>query len=130
MALCSRMKTLDLIENPVTKIPCYREIVKEQIPQLTSLDGVVFDEPPKETDNTEIHDFEHNDNSVSECTSSLTSSEPSYAWNDPQTIKPSWTTNNEEKRATTAREYASEELMKDIFLRPISSGKMKSYRFV
>lgn len=42
LALCDTLTTLDMGENPVTKVANYREMVKENIPQLAMLDGVPF----------------------------------------------------------------------------------------
>ena len=124
------MKTLDLTENPVTKTPRYRELIIEQIPQLTLLDGEIILKPPKNADDGELNDLEHNENSVSEYTSSLTSSEPSYTWHDPATIEPLCTGLKEDDCVTTTIEYAHKEFMKEIYNRPVSSGKIKPYRFV
>lgn len=58
MGLCPDLKVINLIDNPVTELPNYRNSVKESIPQLLVLDDVVFfDTQPEQC--TEISSSEY-----------------------------------------------------------------------
>lgn len=46
LRLCTNLKILTLIENPITEIPNYRQTIIESLPQLTKLDDITIGDPP------------------------------------------------------------------------------------
>ena len=46
LRLCTNLKILTLIENPITEIPNYRQTIRESLPQLRKLDDITIGDPP------------------------------------------------------------------------------------